>query len=82
LWIILLTSALGDFGAERDGMSVVPSGCVLSQKVTERIAAIMGLKGEKTWDGCETRFCPGFDGRKYGLEQPFEAIAVRGLPPV
>lgn len=63
-------------------MSVFSNECILSQKMTERIVAIMGLKGEKTWEGPKTRFCPGFDGTKYGLEQPFEAIAVRGLPPI
>lgn len=48
----------------------------------ERTVAIMGLKGEERWEGPKVQLCTGFDGAKYGLEQPFEAIAVRGLPPI
>lgn len=79
-WLILLVSAwealqLGDTGC------LFPSECIFSQKMTETIVAIMGLKGEKTWKwrGPKSRLCPGLDGTKYGLEQLIEAIAVRGL---
>lgn len=41
----------------------------------------MGLTGEETRRGPKIRLCPGFDGTKHGLEQPFEAIAVWGLSP-
>lgn len=60
-------------------MCVFPSECIFSQKMTETIVAIMGLKGEETWKGPKSRLCPGLDGTKYGLEQLIEAIAVRGL---
>lgn len=32
-------------------MSVFSSECILSQKMTETIVAIMGLQGEETWKG-------------------------------
>lgn len=75
----LTSICMRGFGTGRHWMSVFPSEYILSQKMTETIVAIMGLKGEETWEGSKSRLCPGFDGTKYGLEQLTEAIAVRGL---
>lgn len=75
----LTSICMGGFGTGRHWMSVFPSECIFSQKMTETIVAIMGLKGEETWKGPKNRLCPGLDGTKYGLEQLTEAIAVRGL---
>lgn len=57
------------------------SKCILSQKMTQRTVAIMGLKAVETWERPKVQLCTGLDGAKNGLEQPFEAIAVGGLPP-
>lgn len=69
---------MGGFRAGRHWMSFFPSECILSQKMTETIVAIMSLKGEETWEGPKSCLCPAL-GTKYGLEQLTEAIAVRGL---
>lgn len=74
----LISTCMGGFGTGRHWMFFQVE-CILSQKMTETIVAIMGLKGEETWKGPKSWLCPGLDGTKYGLEQLIEAIAVRGL---
>lgn len=43
----LTSICMGGFGAGRLWMSVFPSECIWSQKIT---VAVMGLKGEETWE--------------------------------